>query len=181
MKKQVFGRRFKRDRNERKALFSGLISAMILNGSIKTTEEKAKAIRGDLEKLVTRAKKGELARKVLQSHLKSFEIERMINEIAPAFKNRAGGYTRIIKTGRRFNDDASLVLMQWTEEIIKIDPTRSSHSPSGTVRTRSLQRRAGTERSGGARKPANKVLKRKSSSSSKVVKKSSSAKAKEKK
>jgi len=57
MKKQIFGRRFKRDENERKALFSGLISAMIINGSIKTTEQKAKAIKGDLDKLIQRQKK----------------------------------------------------------------------------------------------------------------------------
>lgn len=121
MKKQTFGRKFKRDKNERKALFTGLISAMILNGSIKTTHEKAKAIRPDLEKLVTKAKKGESSKKLLQPLLKPFEIEKMINEIGPTFKDRNGGYTRIIKMGRRFNDDASQALLQWTDEIIKVE------------------------------------------------------------
>ena len=115
MRKQIFGRKFKRDKNERKALFNGLISAMVLNGSIKTTEQKAKAIKRDLEKLVTKAKKGETSRRILQSSLTKSEIDKMINEIAPGFKNRAGGYTRIIKTGRRFNDDASMVILQWVE------------------------------------------------------------------
>lgn len=121
MRKQVFGRRFKRDKNERKALFRGLISSMILRGQIKTTEEKAKAIKGDLEKLVTKAKKGEVARRILQSDLKPFEIDKMVNQIAPGFKNRAGGYTRIIRMGKRFNDNASMVIMQWSEmEAVEI-------------------------------------------------------------
>lgn len=116
MKKQIFGRRFKRDENERKALFSGLISAMIINGSIKTTEQKAKAIKGDLDKLITKAKKEESeARRLLKGKVKDSEITKMINEIAPRFKNRNGGYTRIIKTGRRFNDDASMVVLSWVE------------------------------------------------------------------
>ena len=73
MRKQIFGRRFKRDKNERKALFNGLISAMVLKGKIKTTEAKAKAIRSDLEKLVTKAKKEErVARRLLQPNLKPF-------------------------------------------------------------------------------------------------------------
>ena len=115
MRKQVYGRKFKRDTNERKALFNGLISAMILRGKIQTTEEKAKAIKSDLEKLVTKAKKGDSAKRILQKHLKPFEIELMINKIGPGFKNRAGGYTRIIKTGKRFNDNASMVIMEWSE------------------------------------------------------------------
>jgi len=117
MKKQVFGRKFKRTRNQRKALFSGLVSAMILKGKITTTEEKAKAIRPDLEKLVTKAKQGENSKMFLQPYLKSFEIDKMINEIAPTFKNVNGGYTRIIKMGRRLSDNASMALMQWTKDI----------------------------------------------------------------
>lgn len=116
MKKQIFGRRFKRDENERKALFNGLLSAMVINGSIKTTEQKAKAIKGDLDKLITKAKKEEReARRLLEGKLKASEITKLINEIAPGFKNRNGGYTRIIKTGRRFNDNASMVVLSWVE------------------------------------------------------------------
>lgn len=117
MRKQVFGRQFKRTKNQRKALFSGLISAVISKGRIETTEEKAKAIKGDLEKLVTKAKKGEAAKRLLQKDLKPFEIDKMVNQIAPVFANRPGGYTRIIKTGKRFNDNASMVILEWVEEI----------------------------------------------------------------
>jgi ribosomal protein L17 len=54
MKKHVFGRKFKRDKNERKALFKNLLTELVLHEQIKTTEEKAKAIKGDFDKLVTR-------------------------------------------------------------------------------------------------------------------------------
>ena len=116
MRKQVFGRQFKRDKNERKALFNGLISAMVMHGKITTTEEKAKSIKADVEKIVTKARKDEAtARRLLQGILKNHEIDKMINEIAPRFKNRPGGYTRIIKTGRRFSDNASMAIMEWVE------------------------------------------------------------------
>ncbi|MBI2621910.1 MAG: 50S ribosomal protein L17 [Candidatus Levybacteria bacterium] len=121
MKKQVYGRKFKRDRNQRKALFSGLISAMILKGKITTTEEKAKAIRPGLEKLVTKAKKGEISKRLLRPYLKPFEIDKMIYEIGPTFISRAGGYTRIIKTGRRLSDNAQLAIIEWTDKIIKVE------------------------------------------------------------
>ena len=118
MKKQTFGRKFKRTSNQRKALFSGLISSMILKGRISTTYEKAKAIKPDIEKMVTKAKKDEVtARRLLKSSLKPHEIDLMITKIGPAFKNRMGGYTRILKTGKRFNDDATMVIMEWTESI----------------------------------------------------------------
>src|SRR3989344_6126381 len=100
MRKQVVGRRRKRDMDERKALFKGLVSAMILRGKIKTTEAKAKAIKPDLEKMVT--------------------------QNGPGFKNRAGGYTRIIKTGTRLSDNASMALIQWSEmEEIEIKNQKS--------------------------------------------------------
>ncbi len=129
MRKQVFGRKFKRDINERKALFNGLISAMILHGKITTTEEKAKAIKADVEKIVTKAKKDEAnARRLLKGIIKEQElVDKMINEVAPRFKNRAGGYTRIIKTGRRFNDNASMAIMEWVEgEEVVIAPKKEA-------------------------------------------------------
>jgi large subunit ribosomal protein L17 len=125
MKKQVFGRKFKRDVNERKALFSGLISAMILKGRITTTEQKAKSVRGDLEKLVTKAKKGEKGKLLLKKSLKPFEIDRMMNDIAPLFKDRNGGYTRIIKMGRRFGDNASTAILEWVDVEILLDKDKA--------------------------------------------------------
>ena len=115
MRKNIFGRQFKRDTNERKALFKSLISSLILQGRIKTTEEKAKAIRGDADKIVSYAKKGDIARRVLQSYLFKDAVEKAISEVAPRFARRQGGYSRITRMGRRLSDNASMVLMEWVE------------------------------------------------------------------
>ena len=121
MKKKVFGRKFKRDKNERKALFKSLMSAFILNDKIKTTEEKAKAIRPEIEKLITKAKQGDNSAKlVIEKSLSKKAFDKIIKDLAPRFAKRQGGYTRIIKLGERLGDDASLVLMEWTEQALVI-------------------------------------------------------------
>lgn len=119
MKKKVFGRKFKRDKNERTALFKSLMSAFVLNEKIKTTEEKAKAIRPEIEKLITKAKQGDnSARLVIEKSLSKDAFDKMVKELGPRFAKRQGGYTRIIKLGERLGDDASLVLMEWTEKAL---------------------------------------------------------------
>src|SRR3989344_3597292 len=113
MRKNVFGRKFKRDANERKALFKSLISALILNGSIKTTLAKAKAIKGDVDKIVNKAKKGgREALYLLQTSLNKNEIKKII-DIAPMFSDRSSGYAKMVKLGRRFSDNAAMVQMEW--------------------------------------------------------------------
>jgi large subunit ribosomal protein L17 len=127
MRKNIFGRQLKRDTNERKALFKGLISHLVLNERIKTTEEKAKSIKGQVDKIITKAKKGkERARYLLQGQLPKEAIEKVILEITPRFSKRQGGYTRIIRIGRRFSDNAQMVLMEWTVNKSQI----STHSTS---------------------------------------------------
>lgn len=116
MRKNVFGRRFKRDKDQRRALFKSLISSLVLSERIKTTEAKAKAIRGDAEKAVTKAKKNkELARRLLSGLLNKEALNKLLNDLAPRFANRNGGYTRILRVGRRFGDDAMEVMIEWTE------------------------------------------------------------------
>jgi large subunit ribosomal protein L17 len=115
MRKNVFGRQFSRDTNERKSLFKSLISALILKESIKTTSEKAKAIKGDVDKLINKAKRGDekLAVQFLQRSLGIEAMTKVIKDLAPRLKDRTSGYTRIIKIGRRFSDNAEMVVMEW--------------------------------------------------------------------
>src|SRR5258708_28892520 len=109
MRKQVFGRKFKRDANERRALLKGLMDDLVLKEKIKTTEEKAKAIKGQVEKLVTKAKnKGKAAESLLQPYLSVKAYEKVINDLAKRFADRPGGYTRITKLGERFGDNARM-------------------------------------------------------------------------
>lgn len=122
MRKNVFGRRLKRDTNERKALFKGLLSSLVLQERIKTTQEKAKSIKGQADKLISMALKGEIiANSYLQRYLIPNAIKKLVRQIAPRFKKRGGGYTRIIKLGNRQTDSASMVLMEWVkgEAVVK--------------------------------------------------------------
>ncbi len=123
MKKNVFGRQFSRDTNQRKALFKSLISSLILQESIKTTLEKAKAIKGDVDKVVNKAKKGDMTLKIqlLQPHLGTDAMNKIIKEIAPRFADRNSGYTRLTKLGRRFSDNAAMVLMEWAVTKVQSD------------------------------------------------------------
>jgi large subunit ribosomal protein L17 len=119
MRKKIFGRRFKRDINERKALFRSLMHSLVLHGKLKTSEAKAKAIKGEIEKLVTHAKnEGTAARSTILSKLANEKVtEKLISEVAPLFKNRPGGYTRILKLGPRVKDGARMVQVTWVEEV----------------------------------------------------------------
>lgn len=114
MKKNIFGRKLKRDTNERKALFKSLLSSLVLHHRIRTTEAKAKAIKGEADKIVTLAKRNSHR---LSSYLAQEAIKKFISEIVPRFTQRQGGYTRIIRLERRISDNAQMVLMEWVEEI----------------------------------------------------------------
>lgn len=118
MRKRVFGRKLKRTTNQRKALFKSLTNALVLSGRIKTTEAKAKAVKGEIEKLVTKAKKEEKeAIRLLQKSVSLKTAERLTKVVAPVFKDRPGGYTRIIKIGSRRKDNAAMVILEFVEKI----------------------------------------------------------------
>ncbi len=120
MRKRVFGRKLKRTTNQRKALFKSLAQALVLHGRIKTTEAKAKAVKGEVEKLVTRAKKTDVRTlATLKKHIDPVTAERLIL-IAPLFKDRNGGYTRIIRLGLRKKDNAPIVILEFVEDIMTI-------------------------------------------------------------
>lgn len=122
MKKHVFGRQLKRDVHERKALFKNLLTSLVLEERIKTTEAKAKAIKRAADKLITKAKKGgENVYKSLHPDVNQDAVVKLISDIGPRFATREGGYTRIIKIGkRRVADNAPMVYMEWTEQSSKL-------------------------------------------------------------
>ncbi|HVZ58609.1 MAG TPA: 50S ribosomal protein L17 [Patescibacteria group bacterium] len=132
MKKQVFGRQLHRDTNQRKALFKGLVSELVMHERIETTEQKAKAIRAQAEKLVTKAKKNDSAhaKELLQAYLTTEAQDKMISTLAPRFADRPGGYTRILKLGNRFSDDAAMVVMEWVVKSSRTSSQTKKASPS---------------------------------------------------
>jgi large subunit ribosomal protein L17 len=134
MRKNYFGRQLKRDANERKALFKGLMTQLVMHERIQTTEQKAKAIKGSVEKLVTKAKiKGAAAQPLLLAYLHKDAVDKMINDVAPRFVNRPGGYTRILRIGRRFQDDASSVIIEWVERPVVVAKSKTKGQKTKTV------------------------------------------------
>lgn len=120
MKKHVFGRKLKRDTNERKALFKNLLTSLVLEERIKTTEAKAKAIKASADKLITKAKKGNGSYRLLHPDVNQEAVTKLISDIAPRFAKRQGGYTRIIKLGkRRVADNAPMVFLEWTQRSLE--------------------------------------------------------------
>ena len=121
MKKNIFGRKFKRDANERKALFKNFLTSLVLEERIKTTPAKAKAIKAAADKLVTKAKKGgEEAMRSLAPDVNHNAVVKLVEDIAPRFATRQGGYTRILNVGRRIADNAPQAIMEWVEKSAKL-------------------------------------------------------------
>lgn len=90
-----------------------LANNFLMHGKIKTTEAKAKELRSVAEKLITRAKNVNLAnRRLLSGELTPAMTKKIINKIAPLYKDRQGGYTRIIKLGPRTSDGAKMVIIE---------------------------------------------------------------------
>lgn len=106
------------DRSQRKALFKNLINALIIHGQIKTTEAKAKAIRRLVEKLITKGKAQTLhARRLIAAFLQNKKaVNKIVDELAPLFKKRPGGFTRIIRLGERRGDRAPIVRLELVEK-----------------------------------------------------------------
>ena len=101
-----------RDSAHRKALFANLCKEAIDHERIKTTEAKAKAVKPELEKLITLAKRGDLhARRQALVSLNNdkFAVHKLFEEIAPRYLERPGGYTRILKLGPRRSDSTEMV------------------------------------------------------------------------
>jgi len=113
MRKRKKGRKLSRKRNQRKALLKILASALILKEKIKTTEAKAKEISRFTEKQISRAKIGNLASRRLLSNFFSPQIvKKLVDEVGPRYKERPGGYTRIIKLGPRKSDGARMAIIE---------------------------------------------------------------------
>ncbi len=100
--------------NKRNALVASLALSLILNEKIKTTETKAKAIRPVVEKLVTRGMINSLAsRRMLTARIGEKGAKKLIDVLGPKYKDRKGGYTRIIKLGNRVSDRAAMAHIEF--------------------------------------------------------------------
>jgi len=114
------GRRFNRTAEHRKAMFANMSAALIKHEQIVTTLPKAKDLRPVVEKLITLGKRGGLhGRRLAMSSLRDERMVRKLFEVlGPRYKERPGGYTRVLKAGFRYGDNAPLAVI----ELVDRDP-----------------------------------------------------------
>ncbi len=115
MRHQRTRHKLSRSSSHRKALIANLVKEVIDHERIQTTEAKAKAVRPELEKLITLAKRGDLhARRQALAALgqDKFVVYKLFEEVAPRYAERPGGYARILKLGPRRSDATEMVLLE---------------------------------------------------------------------
>ena len=120
MRHQKKGRKLNRTASHRKALFSNLAASLVIHKKIRTTDAKGKELRTYIERLVTYAKRGDVhGRRLIQKRItgkRGKEIANiLIHDIAPAYADRHGGYTRLIKLNNRKNDNAPVTLIEFID------------------------------------------------------------------
>ncbi len=121
MRHSVFGKQLNRDTGQRQALLKGLAGALIRSEAIETTEAKAKAAQGLIEKLINKAKTASLTniRQIESVIADKALVQKLVQEIAPRYKNRSGGYLKLTKLGTRTGDNAPIVRMELTAPLPK--------------------------------------------------------------
>jgi len=127
------GRKFGRERDQRRALMKSLADSLIINESIETTMPKAKDLRPYVEKLITKSKKGGLhRRRQVIAKLHTLEAaHKLFDDIAPKLQSRSSGYLRIVKTVTRKGDNAQLARISFVDDLKA--PAKPAKSENATV------------------------------------------------
>ncbi len=129
MRHKIAGRKLGRTSAHRKAMFRNMVTSLFEHERIVTTTEKAKELRPIAEKMITLAKKGDLhSRRQVLGYVRSKDIvEKLFTDIKDSFADRKGGYTRILKTGIRKGDAASMAIIELVgyEEVIEAPDSES--------------------------------------------------------
>lgn len=133
MRHNKAGRRLGRKTSHREAMFRNMVTSLLDHGKITTTDAKAKEIRVVAERMITLGKRGDLHSMRLAASVirEKSVISKLFSTVAPRYKDRSGGYTRIIKLGVRQGDAAPLSLIELVEEEIK--PSKAKISPVKAV------------------------------------------------
>ena len=131
MRHQKKGRKLNRTASHRKALFSNLAASLVIHKKIRTTDAKGKELRTYIDRLVTYAKRGDVhGRRLIQKRItgkRGKEIANiLIHDIAPAYADRHGGYTRLIKLNNRKNDNAPVSLIEFIDLAPDVKESKDS-------------------------------------------------------
>ena len=127
MRHKYSGRKLNRTSSHRTAMFKNMMASLIEHEEIKTTVPKAKELRGFVERLITISKTDTVAkRRIVFSRIRSKEaVTKLFNELGPRFKQRPGGYLRILKCGYRAGDKAPMAIVQLVDKKEEIEETKS--------------------------------------------------------
>jgi large subunit ribosomal protein L17 len=114
------GRRFNRTSEHRKAMFANMSAALIKHEQIITTLPKAKDLRPVVEKLITLAKRGDLnSRRIAMSQMRDAAmVKKLFDVLGPRYNARPGGYTRVLKAGFRYGDNAPMAVIEFVERDV---------------------------------------------------------------
>ncbi|MGD9611745.1 MAG: 50S ribosomal protein L17 [Kiritimatiellia bacterium] len=147
-----------RTSSQREALFASLVSNLILAKRIKTTLPKARAAKRMADKMVTVGKQGTLAaRRHALSLLKQEKaVAELFAAVAPAMKDRAGGYTRIVKLGQRISDSSEMCLLEWVDFVPKAKVAKVEKAEAAPKAEKKAEKKADKP----AKKPAAKKAKK---------------------
>lgn len=126
------GRKFGRERDQRAALIKGLASALVEHGSIETTLPKAKTTLPYVEKLITKAKKGDLhnRRQIIASLDTLALANKLVDEIAPKLTHRVSGHLRIEKTGWRRGDHSDMARISFVDDLKAAPVAKAAVKPA---------------------------------------------------
>lgn len=129
MRHKISGRKLNRTSSHRKAMFKNMVQALVEHEHIQTTLPKAKELRPIVEKYITMCKSTDLAtRRLAISRIGSeATVSKLMSVISPRFSSRAGGYTRIVKSGFRYGDNAPMAIIQ----LVDFDPTKVLETVEG--------------------------------------------------
>jgi large subunit ribosomal protein L17 len=136
MKHRVVGRRLDRTTEHRIAMFRNMVTSLFRHERITTTTPKAKELKRIAEKVITLAKRGDRhARRQAYRDVRDVEVlSKLFDNIGPRFKDRHGGYTRLIRVGRRAGDNAELAVIELVEREIAAAPAAEGQSDDKPVK-----------------------------------------------
>jgi len=136
MRHRVKGRKLNRNTKQRKALFRNLITSLIMHGQIKTTEAKAKSIKGLVDRLVSKAKAGSLhVRRQIMAFLPNKQAaNKLVDVVAPLFKNRLSGFTRITRLNQRRGDQTQMVKIEFVEKPAEVNRDKKVKKETKTTK-----------------------------------------------
>jgi len=165
MRHRVKGRKLKRDTAHRKAMLRNMVTSLLENEKIETTEAKAKELRGVAERIITLGKRGSLhaRRQVLEVVRDKSVVKKVFDELGPRYKDRPGGYTRVIKLGSRLGDNAPMGII----ELVK-EPVKEKGKPARRRRRRAVAKpKAETAKTTETAEPEEKTKEKKAKGSTK--------------